>query len=89
MQNSISLFKDNLIANKKEVSYDEIYNGLMTYEIFINNYPKKFTFENCLILYISNTDGLSSSWDSEDFPALANYCNGKFGFQKGLTNERV
>jgi len=89
MQNSINLFEDNLIANKKEVSYDEIYNGLMTYEVFSSNYPKNFTFENCLILYLSNADGLSSSFNSDDFPGLRDYCFEKFRFQKGLSDARL
>lgn len=89
MQNSINLFKDNLIANKEEVSYDEIYDGLIAYEMFTKNYPKIITFENSLILYVSNADGLSSSFDSDDFTGLKDYCFEKFRFQKGSSHERV
>jgi len=68
------LFKDNLIANKKEVGYDEIFNGFITYEMFQKDYPKKINFENCLLCYISNSDGLSLTFESTDFNDLKNYC---------------
>ncbi len=71
---SLALFKDNLIANKREVTYDEIYLGFIQYPMFKKNYPKNITFENCLLCYISNADGLSSTFENSDFEDLKNYC---------------
>ena len=75
---TIALFKNNLIANKREVSYAEIYQGLIKYDVFKKSYPKTITFENCLLCYISNSDGLSSTFESSDFENLKNYCYAKF-----------
>jgi len=73
----IELFKDNLIENKREVTYDEIYLGFIQYPMFKKNYQKNITFENCLLCYISNADGLSSTFESSDFEDLKNYCFNK------------
>jgi len=35
---TIELFKDNLIANKREVTYDEIYLGFIKYDMFKKDY---------------------------------------------------
>jgi len=75
---TITLCKDNLTANRCEVSYDKIYLGFLTYPMFKKNYPLSITFENCLLLYISNSDGLSSTFESSDFEDLKNYCYKKF-----------
>ena len=58
---TIALCKDNFLENEKEVSYEEIYQGLISYGMFTKHYPKTITFENCLLLYLSNADGLSST----------------------------
>ncbi len=75
---TIALCKDNLLENEREVSYEEIYNGLLSYKMFTKHYPKNITFENCLLLYLSNADGLSSTYECRDFENLKNYCYSKF-----------
>ena len=71
---TITLYKDNNIANVKVIEYEEVYQGLISYDMFVKSYPQKINFANCLILFLSNDDGLSSTFDSELFEPLKNYC---------------
>ncbi len=69
----INLYKDNNIANQKEVSFEDIYKGFKIFPHFKIYYPK-ISFENCLRIYIADDNGLDSSYDDAEFQDLYEFC---------------
>ena len=83
----INLYIDNNLANLKEVSYEDVYQGLKFFPLFKIHYPN-ISFENCLRVYIGGNHGLKSTYDEKDFTDLFLYCWDQFKQEKPLKRKR-
>jgi len=76
--NAITLYKDNLLANKEDVRYEDIYSKFKGFPYFIEYYPN-VSFTDCLRWYVTSKEGIHSAYDNEEaFNALYTYCWDKF-----------
>ena len=73
----INLYKDNNIANQKEVSFEDIYKGFKIFPHFKIHYPK-ISFENCLRIYIADDNGPRSTYEEAEFYNLYAFCLKQF-----------
>jgi hypothetical protein len=74
----MTLYEDNQLYKKRQVFFDEIYQGWIKYDMFLERKIKEISLENCLLCYLSNDDGLHSTYESNDFQKLSTYCLKKY-----------
>ena len=74
----MTLYQDNKLNKKRQVFFDEIYQGWIKYNMFLERKTKEISLENCLLCYLSNDDALHSTYDSDDYQKLCAYCLNRY-----------